>query len=59
MRPAPDMSAPSVNLPYLNSRNILYPQPGFERQIFIQIDKDVLEPSIWEQLASRGGSLAP
>jgi tetratricopeptide (TPR) repeat protein len=57
MRPAPDVAAPGVNLPYLNSRNALYPQPGFERQIFIQIDKDVLEPSLWEHLAS-GSRLA-
>jgi tetratricopeptide (TPR) repeat protein len=58
MRPAPDVSVPGVNLPYLNSRNVLYPQPGFERQIFIQIDKDVLEPSAWEHLAPQGSRLA-
>jgi tetratricopeptide (TPR) repeat protein len=58
MRPAPDIYAPSVNLPYLNSRNTLYPQPGFEPQIFIQIDKDVLEPSVWEHLAPPGSRLA-
>jgi tetratricopeptide (TPR) repeat protein len=58
MRPAPEVSAPGVNLPYLNSRNTLYPQPGFEPHIFIQIDKDVLEPSTWEQLAPQGSRLA-
>ncbi|MDR0624080.1 MAG: tetratricopeptide repeat protein [Treponema sp.] len=58
-RPAPNMAAPGDSLPYLNSRNALYPRPGFEPQIFIQIDKDVLEPSIWEHLSSQGGGLAP
>ena len=37
--------------PLLNSRNSLYPQPGFDPMIFDQIiDMDVLEPSAWEQL---------
>jgi tetratricopeptide (TPR) repeat protein len=57
--PAPGMFGPGVNLPYLNSRNALYPQPGYEPQIFPQIDKDVLEPSAWERLAPQGGSLSP
>ncbi|MDR0876474.1 MAG: tetratricopeptide repeat protein [Treponema sp.] len=46
-----------TNLGFLNSRNALYPQPGYEPRIFIQIDKDVLEPSDWEQLAPQGGRL--
>jgi tetratricopeptide (TPR) repeat protein len=48
---AADFAAPGINLAYLNSRNILYPQPGYEPQIFIRIDKDAPEPSEWEQLA--------
>jgi tetratricopeptide (TPR) repeat protein len=58
-RPAPNVAAPGDSLPYLNSRNALYPRPGFEPQIFVQIDKDVLEPSAWEHLSPQGGSLAP
>ncbi|MDR1970984.1 MAG: tetratricopeptide repeat protein [Treponema sp.] len=45
---AGDLSSPGINLAFLNSRNILYPQTGYEPQIFIQIDKDVLDPSPWE-----------
>ena len=45
----------SVPLPYLNSRNTLYPQPGYEPQIFIRIDRDALEPSRWEELAPIAG----
>jgi tetratricopeptide (TPR) repeat protein len=48
---AGDLSMPGINLAYLNSRNILYPQSGYEPQIFRHIDKDVLEPSDWETLA--------
>ncbi|MDR2071087.1 MAG: tetratricopeptide repeat protein [Treponema sp.] len=40
-----------TNLGFLNSRNILHPQAGYEPQLFNQIDKDVLEPSAWEALA--------
>jgi len=40
----------SVNLAYLNTRNSLYPEAGYERQIYVEIDKDVLEPSPWEEL---------
>jgi tetratricopeptide (TPR) repeat protein len=40
-----------TNLGFLNSRNILYPQTGYEPRLFNQIDKDVLEPSAWEILA--------
>ncbi|MDR2178401.1 MAG: tetratricopeptide repeat protein [Treponema sp.] len=45
---AGDFSNPGANLPYLNSRNLLYPQAGYEAQIFPSIDKDILEPSPWE-----------
>jgi tetratricopeptide (TPR) repeat protein len=48
---AGDLSMPGINLAYLNSRNILYPQGGYEPQLFMHIDKDVLEPSEWEALA--------
>ncbi|MDR2019695.1 MAG: tetratricopeptide repeat protein [Treponema sp.] len=50
MRPT-ELYGPGVNLGFLNSQNILYPVPGYEPQIFIQIDKDALEPSAWEDLA--------
>jgi tetratricopeptide (TPR) repeat protein len=40
-----------TNLGFLNSRNILHPQAGYEPRLFNQIDKDVLEPSSWETLA--------
>jgi tetratricopeptide (TPR) repeat protein len=40
-----------TNLGFLNSRNILHPQLGYEPRLFNQIDKDVLEPSSWEVLA--------
>jgi tetratricopeptide (TPR) repeat protein len=41
-------SSPGTSLPFLNSRNLLYPQAGYEPQLFVRIDKDVLEPSPWE-----------
>ncbi|MDR2742952.1 MAG: tetratricopeptide repeat protein [Treponema sp.] len=40
-----------TNLGFLNSRNILHPQAGYEPRLFNQIDKDVLEPSAWETIA--------
>jgi tetratricopeptide (TPR) repeat protein len=48
---AGELSMPGINLAYLNSRNLLYPQEGYEPQLFRHIDKDVLEPSEWEDLA--------
>ncbi|MDR0710476.1 MAG: tetratricopeptide repeat protein, partial [Spirochaetaceae bacterium] len=57
--PIPGIFGPGVNLPYLNSRNILYPQPGYEPQIFLPVDKDVLEPSAWERLAPPASHLSP
>jgi hypothetical protein len=39
-----------VNLAFLNSRNTLYPEPDYEPQIYIQIDRDLPEPSDWEEL---------
>jgi tetratricopeptide (TPR) repeat protein len=44
------LSTPGVNLGYLNSRNDLYPQADYRPQLYLQIDKDVLEPSPWEKL---------
>jgi tetratricopeptide (TPR) repeat protein len=41
----------STPLPFLNSRNALYPQPGYEPQLFIRIDRDIQDPPVWEQLA--------
>ena len=40
----------SSNLAFLNTRGSLYPDRRFEPQIFSEIDKDVLEPSSWEEL---------
>lgn len=40
----------SKNLAYLNTRNTLYPLKKYEPQIYTLIDKDVLEPSLWEEL---------
>jgi tetratricopeptide (TPR) repeat protein len=45
-----DLSVPTVSLPYLNTRNVLYPTPGAAAEIFINIDRDMLEPSPWEYL---------
>jgi tetratricopeptide (TPR) repeat protein len=42
-----------TNLGFLNSRNILHPQAGYEPRLFNQIDRDVLEPSVWEALVPR------
>ncbi|MDR0554589.1 MAG: tetratricopeptide repeat protein [Treponema sp.] len=55
---AGEISTPGVNLAYLNSRNALYPVPDFEPQIYIHIDKDVLEPSLWEELAPSANRLS-
>jgi hypothetical protein len=41
----------STPLPYLNTRNTLYPQTGYEPQIFIRIDREALENSPWEDLS--------
>jgi len=42
--------SPSINLGYLNANNALRPSSDFAPQIFPRIDKDVLEPSKWEEL---------
>jgi hypothetical protein len=41
----------STPLPFINPRHILRPQTGYEPQIFIRIDRDAIEPSVWEELA--------
>jgi len=45
----------STSLPYLNIRNALYPQMNYEPQIFIRIDRDALENSMWEDLVPLTG----
>ena len=51
---AGELSSPGINQAYLNARNLLYPQPGYEAQIYMEIDKDVMEPSRWEELGFIG-----
>jgi tetratricopeptide (TPR) repeat protein len=46
-----DLTSPGVNLASLNSQNAFNPEVGYEPQIYVEIDKDVLEPSPWEALA--------
>jgi tetratricopeptide (TPR) repeat protein len=55
MRLTDSPGAPSINLGYLNANNALRPNSGYRPQIFVRIDKDVLEPSRWEELAPLGG----
>ncbi|MCL2265000.1 MAG: tetratricopeptide repeat protein [Treponema sp.] len=43
--------APGINLGYLNANNALRPNANYTPQIFVRIDRDVLEPSKWEELA--------
>jgi tetratricopeptide (TPR) repeat protein len=45
-----DLTSPGVNLANLNSQNAFNPEAGYEPQIYVEIDKDVLEPSPWETL---------
>jgi hypothetical protein len=54
MRPSPEIAAPGVNPAYLNVRNSLHPVPGYEPQFFLRIDKDIDEPSEWEDLSPPG-----
>jgi tetratricopeptide (TPR) repeat protein len=46
-----DIASPGVNLATLNSQNAFNPEADYEPQIYVGIDKDVLEPSPWETLA--------
>jgi tetratricopeptide (TPR) repeat protein len=47
-----DFSLPTVGLPYLNTGNILYPASDTNAEIFMNIDRDMPEPSPWETLLS-------
>ncbi|MDR3170382.1 MAG: tetratricopeptide repeat protein [Treponema sp.] len=47
---AGDLALPGISRAFLNSRNALHPESGYEPQLYLQIDKDVLEPSPWEEL---------
>ena len=58
MRPSPEINAPGVNPAYLNIQNSLRPVPGYEAKFFMRIDKDILEPSAWEELAPPGFRLS-
>jgi len=58
MRPSPDIMAPGVNPAYLNVQNTLHPIPDYEHQFFLRVDRDVLEPSLWEDLAPPGFRLS-
>ena len=58
MRPSPDLNAPGVNPAFLNIQNSLYPVPDYEPLFFIRIDKDLLEPSIWDEIAPANFRLA-
>jgi tetratricopeptide (TPR) repeat protein len=55
MRLVDTPGAPSINLGYLNANNALRPSSSYRPEIFIRIDKDVIEPSHWEELAPIGG----
>jgi len=58
MRPSPDITAPGVNPAFLNVQNSLRPVTDYEAQFFLRIDKDILEPSPWEDLAPPGYRLS-
>ncbi|MDR1566451.1 MAG: tetratricopeptide repeat protein [Treponema sp.] len=58
MSPSPDTAAPGVNPAYLNIQNSIHPVSGYEPQFFMHIDKDILEPSAWEELAPPGFRLS-
>ncbi|MDR1930135.1 MAG: tetratricopeptide repeat protein [Treponema sp.] len=58
MRPFRDLYGPGINLAYINVQNILRPQPDYEPQIFMRIDRDVLEPSDWEEQIPAAGGLS-
>ncbi|MDR0599347.1 MAG: tetratricopeptide repeat protein [Treponema sp.] len=58
MRPFKDLYGPGINLAYLNAQNIIRPEPNYEPQIFMRIDRDALEPSAWESLIPRDYQLS-
>ncbi|MCL2373722.1 MAG: tetratricopeptide repeat protein [Treponema sp.] len=51
MLPAPDIYGPSVNPAFMNIRNNLNPEPGFNSHFFRRIDMDMFEISEWETLS--------
>ncbi|GHU12266.1 hypothetical protein FACS1894161_0120 [Spirochaetia bacterium] len=53
MRPIRDLYGPGVNLAYLNSQSIIHSIPSYDQQIFMRIDRDMPEPSDWENLVPR------
>ena len=57
MRLADNPGAPGINLGYLNANNALRPVSDYRPEIFIRIDRDILEPSRWEELAPFGGMI--
>jgi tetratricopeptide (TPR) repeat protein len=57
MRPG-ELAAPGINLGYLNAQQAIHPTSDYDPQIYIQIDKDVLEPSPWEALTPENFSLS-
>ena len=58
MRPSSEINAPGVNPAFLNIQNSLRPTPGYEAKFFLRIDKDIPEPSPWEELAPPGFRLS-
>ncbi|MDR2767020.1 MAG: tetratricopeptide repeat protein [Treponema sp.] len=58
MRPIKDLYGPGVNLAFLNAQNILHPEPDYQQQIFMRIDRDMTEPSEWEALVPRNYQLS-
>ncbi|MCL2808880.1 MAG: tetratricopeptide repeat protein [Treponema sp.] len=52
-RLADSPGAPGINLGYLNANNALRPNNFFDPQVFVRIDRDVLEPSRWEEITTR------
>ena len=57
MRLADNPGVPGINLGYLNANNALRPASDYKPEIFIHIDRDILEPSRWEELAPSGGMI--
>jgi tetratricopeptide (TPR) repeat protein len=60
LRPIENPNAPGINLGFLNANNALHASnirrnEEFKPEIFVRIDKDVLDPSRWEELAPMGG----
>ena len=58
MKPSPEINAPGINPAFLNIQNSLRPIPGYEAKFFLRIDKDIVEPSAWEELAPPGFRLS-